>query len=109
MKIILALIIFISSANTFAEPVRRDDKGRIYRSHKIVHAFMVSQPCPAGADKGSTKRCNGYIVDHVRALACAKDEAERQRLDSVSNMQWQTKTDAKAKDKIERKMCGASD
>ena len=40
----------------------------------------------------------GYIVDHIRPLACGG-------LDIPSNMQWQTKSDAKAKDKTERAAC----
>lgn len=36
----------------------------------------------------------GYVVDHIIAL-------KRGGADSPSNMQWQTKADAKAKDKWE--------
>lgn len=106
MKKLLLLIILMISTNLYAEPVCRDSHGRICRSHKVVNAFKVAHPCP---DTGSRKTCKNYIVDHAIPLACAKDEAERQRLDSMSNMQWQTKAEAKAKDKIERKMCGESD
>lgn len=65
------------------------------RSEAQVHAFMKLHPCPSGPDKGSTKRCRGHIVDHVKALDCGG-------LDAPSNMQWQTTAAAKAKDKIER-------
>jgi len=44
------------------------------------------------------KAKKGYVVDHKIALACGG-------ADSPSNMQWQTKTDAKAKDKWERNGC----
>jgi hypothetical protein len=37
-------------------------------------------------------------VDHVKPLACGG-------IDLPSNMQWQTKDEAKAKDKIERASC----
>jgi hypothetical protein len=45
------------------------------------------------------RRMPGYIKDHIRALDCGGPDA-------VSNMQWQTVADAKAKDKWERKSCG---
>jgi len=40
----------------------------------------------------------GYVVDHIVPLACGGPEFP-------SNMQWQTKAEAKAKDKWERKGC----
>lgn len=40
----------------------------------------------------------GYIVDHVNPLACGG-------ADAPSNMQWQTKAEAAAKDKTERIGC----
>ncbi len=40
----------------------------------------------------------GSVVDHKVPLACGG-------ADSPSNMQWQTKAEAKAKDKVERKGC----
>ena len=45
---------------------------------------------------GYPKGRPGYIVDHIVPLACGG-------ADSPSNMQWQTKAAAKAKDKWERK------
>lgn len=65
------------------------------RSRAAVHAFMRAHPCPAGIDKGSTTRCRGRIVDHVKALDCGG-------LDAPSNMQWQTIAAAARKDKTER-------
>lgn len=38
--------------------------------------------------------CPGYIIDHIQAL-------KHGGVDSPSNMQWQTKAAAKAKDKWE--------
>lgn len=40
----------------------------------------------------------GYVVDHIVALACGGS-------DTPSNMQWQTKAAAKAKDRYERRGC----
>ena len=58
--------------------------------------FKQTHPCPANARlKGS---CPNYIIDHIKPLACGG-------ADSSENMQWQTKAEAKAKDKLERKGC----
>jgi hypothetical protein len=46
---------------------------------------------PTGAWPGDTK-------DHINALACGG-------ADAVSNLQWQTDTDAKAKDRWDPKVC----
>ena len=49
---------------------------------------------------GSTNRpCKGHVIDHIVLIAC-------RGADALSNMQWQTVADAKAKDKWERKGCG---
>lgn len=65
-------------------------------SEKPKAYFKYHNPCPAtGKTKGS---CPGYVIDHIKPLACGG-------LDHQSNMQWQTKEEAKAKDKWERKNC----
>ncbi|WP_394416142.1 HNH endonuclease [Roseateles sp. BYS78W] len=70
-----------------------------HRSSSAVAQFKRQHPCPAnGATKGS---CPGYVVDHVVPL-CAGGA------DAMSNMQWQTIADAKAKDRDERAQCRAS-
>lgn len=67
-----------------------------HRSYKAKTDFKRLHYCPStGMHKGS---CKGYIIDHVKPLACGG-------ADSPENMQWQTKADAKAKDKWERKGC----
>jgi hypothetical protein len=69
------------------------------KTHRDPHeraAFMRQHPCPStGKTRGA---CPGYVVDHVIPL-CAGGP------DRPSNMQWQTRSDAKVKDQEERKMC----
>jgi hypothetical protein len=70
----------------------RDHHGHIKRSRAARDAFERSHPCPAtGRNHGA---CPGYVVDHVIAL-------KHGGADAPSNMQWQTKAAAKAKDKWE--------
>lgn len=84
---LLILLLTITSLSAQAE---------YRRSYKAKSQFKQTHPCPAtGRSKGS---CPGYIIDHVQALACGG-------ADHPSNMQWQTKADAKAKDKWERRGC----
>jgi hypothetical protein len=60
--------------------------------------FVKKHPCPAtGKKKGA---CPGYVVDHIKPL-CAGGA------DHPSNMQWQTRAEAKKKDRLERKQCAA--
>lgn len=69
---------------------------RIERSAAEVLTFKRHNPCPAtGQRRGA---CPGYVIDHIQALDCGG-------ADSISNMQWQTQSDAKAKDKWERRQC----
>ncbi len=83
-------------ARTYAYHASSRSHGRIKRSEAAKDAFKRSHPCPStGRSSGS---CPGYVVDHVKALACGG-------ADSPSNMQWQTTAAAKAKDKVERRGC----
>ncbi len=72
--------------------VARDSHGRIKRSESAKNAFKRSHPCPANGKNGGA--CPGYVIDHVQAL-------KHGGADAPSNMQWQTKAAAKAKDKWE--------
>ena len=75
-----------------AEGVTRDSHGRIARSERARDNFKKANPCPStGKTSGA---CPGYTVDHIKPL-------KRGGADDPSNMQWQTKEDAKAKDKWE--------
>ena len=70
---------------------------RIKRSAAAKRAFQKSSPCPATGK--TTGPCKGYVIDHVKPLACGG-------ADAPSNMQWQTTAAAKLKDKTERIGCG---
>ncbi len=75
----------------------RDSHGRIKRSPAAKRSFQASHPCPSTGK--TTGGCKGYVIDHVKPLACGG-------ADAPSNMQWQTPAGAKAKDKTERAGCG---
>lgn len=92
MKLSHAFLLSLSITLLAVEPV----EAKIKRSAKAVASFKHQNPCPStGLRKGS---CPGYVVDHVEPL-CAGG------LDAPINMQWQTVAEAKAKDKLERKLC----
>lgn len=83
------LVVLICHANL--------SEARVKRSQNAKFEFKQQHPCPAnGANKGP---CKGYVIEHVKALACGG-------ADTPSNMQWQTVAEGKAKDKWERKECG---
>ena len=71
-----------------------------HRSHAAKIEFQESHPCPAtGRTAGRTAgKCRGYVIDHIRPLACGGADAPH-------NMQWQTKAEARAKDRHERRRC----
>lgn len=68
------------------------------RSATARAEFIKANPCLAtGKSRGP---CPGYVVDHVTPL-CAGGA------DTPANMQWQTTTDAKLKDRAEHAQCRA--
>lgn len=72
----------------------RDSRGRIRRSPEVRAEFEREHPCPStGRTSGA---CPGFVADHRIALCKGGPDA-------VSNLQWQSVTEAKAKDKIECK------
>ena len=93
------MIATIIAAAAIACVPARDAHGHIARDRHQVTAFRATHPCPAtGKTKGA---CPGYVVDHITPLcACGPD--------LPSNMQWQSKDEAKEKDKLERRMCGGN-
>lgn len=76
----------------YAQGVARDSNGKIARSEKAKNEFKKSHPCPSTGNSGGG--CPGYVIDHKHAL-------KHGGKDKPSNMQWQTKQAAKAKDKWE--------
>lgn len=91
---IIVLCALLSSCATtppFCNPPR-DKNGRIARSAAVVVSFKKRNPCPStNLSRGS---CPGYVVDHIKPLCtCGADV--------VNNMQWQTISEAKEKDKWE--------
>ena len=70
----------------------RDARGRIKRDRAARRAFVRTHPCPAtGAISGA---CPGWIVDHIVPLY-------RGGPDTPRNMQWLTREEARAKDRVE--------
>jgi hypothetical protein len=94
---------------TIGEPLRRPDlilclllalplaaQAKIHRDPHARQEFKQLHPCPAnGRARGA---CPGYVIDHVKPLACGG-------ADRPDNMQWQTRGDAAAKDRWERIGC----
>jgi len=89
-------------AHSHHKSSRSRDDGRAEHSRSYQHhtkrdpaqrrAFQHSHPCPATGRKSGA--CPGYVVDHVKPL-------KRGGADRPSNMQWQTRAEAKAKDRWE--------
>jgi hypothetical protein len=71
-------------SSNYCSSCTRDSLGHIARSEQAKEQFMRETNYPHGR--------HGYVVDHIIPL-------KRGGADSPSNMQWQTKADAKAKDK----------
>ncbi|MFM8330661.1 MAG: DUF4124 domain-containing protein [Candidatus Methylumidiphilus sp.] len=69
---------------------------RIARSQSQKNRFKAFHPCPANGEPSGP--CPGYVVDHIKPLACGG-------ADDPGNMQWQTVAAGKAKDAWERKGC----
>src|SRR5271169_227252 len=69
---------------------------REHRSREVTREFQREHPCPStGKTSGA---CPGYRKDHIVPLACGGHDA-------VANLQWQTISAARAKDRWERRAC----
>src|SRR5690349_16399009 len=77
----------IARAQRKAIGVARDRHGRIARSEKAKDEFKREGGYPHGRP--------GYVIDHIVPRS-------RSGSDSPSNMQWQSKEEAKIKDRTER-------
>ena len=90
--------ILLAALLAWTPPCQGDGHNR-HRSTSAKADFRRAHPCPGGVDQGSTRKCRGYVIDHICALACCG-------LDAPQNMQWQTKAESKAKDRWETKRTG---
>lgn len=90
MKLLLLFFLLVSAESYGFECVIRDKNGDIKRSQSAVKAFKKLNPCPATGK--ITGKCHGYVVDHIHPLCHCGD-------DKPYNMQWQTVSEAKGKDK----------
>ena len=75
-----------SHSSSYCATCVRDSHGHIARSREAKAVFMRNTGYPHGRP--------GYVVDHITPL-------QRGGTDVPSNMQWQTKSDAREKDKWE--------
>lgn len=88
-KLIIGLMLFTISLPIDAKQVR---------SYREKAEFMRHHPCPSTGKVKVRYGCKGYVIDHIKPLACGGE-------DKAHNMQWQTIYDAKQKDKWERRGC----
>lgn len=89
---LILLLPLIATASEYESCIHRDPNGRVHRDAKAVREFRKQKPCPAtGSTKGA---CPGYVIDHIIPL-------KKCGADAPSNMQWQTREEARAKDKWE--------
>ena len=85
----LVAVIVATSVSLFAQ-------AKPYRSSTARAEFQRATPCPANGNRRGP--CPGYVVDHVVPL-CAGGP------DHPGNLQWQTRDEAKAKDREEVAAC----
>lgn len=89
---LVAIPIDVDARRGKAQGVERDAAGHIKRSPRARAEFKRLEQCPS--TRRSSGGCPGYVIDHIVAL-------KRGGADHYANMQWQTKAEAKEKDKWE--------
>jgi hypothetical protein len=80
------------SSKTYCYSCQREKSGRIARSSTGQTGFRKANPCPSTGK--TTGPCTGYVIDQRVPL-------KRGGRDHPSNMQWQTREAARAKDRME--------
>ena len=76
----------------YCESCERDARGRIKRNLAARREFVREHPCPV--TKATRGACPGFVVDHIVPLF-------RGGRDEASNMQWQSREEARRKDRVE--------
>ncbi|ADI30992.1 hypothetical protein M301_2636 [Methylotenera versatilis 301] len=89
----IRLLLFLLSLT-----VSSTSDARQVRSYQEKAEFVRHNPCPSTGKVKVRYGCKGYVIDHIDPLAYGGE-------DKAYNMQWQTKEEAKLKDKWERKNC----
>src|SRR5215467_884974 len=87
-RIVIAIAVALSATSHALASERR--------SHAVASEFQHEHPCPSTGSRAG--RAQDIGNDHIVPLACGGPDA-------VSNLQWQTIADARAKDAWERRGC----
>ena len=84
--VVLSVLLFVATL----------DASQIHRSQAAKNDFKRQHPCPANGHASGP--CPGYVIDHVKPLACGG-------ADAPFNMQWQTVAEGKAKSLSVNRYC----
>jgi hypothetical protein len=78
--------------STWCASCERTPSGRIKRSSSARRGFRMANPCPS--TNSVSGPCPGYTIDHITPL-------KRGGIDRPDNMQWQSISEAREKDRRE--------